>query len=266
MKHLAVVRALVCSVAVILAGVVPAVGVSAGSPSPADVPGASPWPTQAVVIVRLSSADGSALSAEQLGAAETVVRARLAADPGVNARVSAIPADRLRIELADVAMRDRVGHLATAGGWLQFMPVPEAFVNAVVTGEPLPAGMAAETLFGSEGVLGASVGKDGNDQPSVDIEFRPDASQVLDDFAATHVGSMIAILLDGEVLLTPVLRSTSFGGSVQLSGSFDLASAQELVAIVTGGVLPVAADVLVVCPATGECPAPSLSPDPSPAD
>ena len=65
------------------------------------------------------------------------------------------------------------------------------------------------------------------------------------------------------VIEAPTINATRFNGQAQISGAFDLAQVQQLVAILTGGVLPVQADVLQVCPAASECS--EASPAPSPA-
>ena len=87
-----------------------------------------------------------------------VIRARLAALDVSDVTVKGIADDRLRIDLADPTARDVIARVATAPGNLEFVAVPDAFANAIVDGGPLPSGMVAEPLFGSEGVAAARVG------------------------------------------------------------------------------------------------------------
>ena len=130
------------------------------------------------------------------------------------------------------------------------MPVPDEFADAVVDGQPLPVGMPVVPLFGGEGVVQATVGSSQSGQPSVDVVLAPDAAAAFDAYAAAHFGGRFAIVLDGTVVGAPTINATRFDGRAQISGTFDVAAVRQLVAILTGGVLPVSAAVLTVCPAS----------------
>ncbi len=258
MRQIAAVRALagVVAAGVLAASVAP---VAAGSPGPSVVPDQSPWPAQSVLILQLRGRDGDPLTQEQVAATQAVVEARLSA-LGTLVSVTPIPDDRLRLDLADATMRDAVGHVATAVGELQFVPVPDEFADAVVDGQPLPVGMPVEPLFGGEGVVQASIGSNQSGLASVDVVLGPDAATAFDAYAAAHYGGRFAIVLDGTVVGAPTINATRFEGRAQISGGFDLPAVQQLVAILTGGVLPVTAEVLTVCPAIGDCPVSSPVP------
>ncbi|MCY7418621.1 MAG: protein translocase subunit SecD, partial [Chloroflexi bacterium] len=87
-----------------------------------------------------------------------------------------------------------------------------------------------------------------------------EAAVVFDTWATDHIGDRFAIVLDDHVISAPVLRTGQFRGRAQISGTFDLEQTRELVAILQGGALPVAAEVLDVCPAAGDCPGASPLP------
>jgi preprotein translocase subunit SecD len=263
MKHIARSQVLVGALVLTAAVSMLAVPAVASSPSPSALAPASPWSAQSVVIVQLSDQEASALTPDQLTAAEAVIRARFAAYPGALVAVTAIPDDRLRVELADATTADAIAHVATAHGDLQFVPVPDAYAGSVTDGEPLPSGMPVEPLFGGDSVTSVAVGVTQTDLPAVDIVLDPDAATLFDEYAAAHYGERFAIVLDGTVIEAPTINATRFNGSAQISGAFDLAQVQQLVAILTGGVLPVHAVVLQVCPAASECS--QASPAPSPA-
>lgn len=265
MRCIAVPRALVGVMTMALAAGIGFAPVSAGSPDasmavPAS-PLASPWAAQSIVIVQLGSLGGATLTSDEVTASASIVESRLAA-LGVDARVTQIPDDRLRIDVADPSRADAVKRVATAPGDLQFVPVPEGFANLIVEGEPLPPDMPADPLFGGDSVDTFQLGMDGTGQQAIDIQLDSLAAGVFDDWAATHLGQRFAIVLDGLVVSAPVIRASEFDGRAQISGAFDVQQATELVAILQGGTLPVAAEVLTVCPATGDCP--GASPLPSP--
>ena len=94
--------------------------------------------------------------------------------------MTAIPGDRLRIELADGTTADAIAHVATAHGDLQFVPVPDAYAGSVTDGEPLPSGMPVEPLFGGDSITSVTVSVSQTDQPAVDIVLDPDAATRFD--------------------------------------------------------------------------------------
>ena len=265
MRRIAVVGALVGVVAVVSGcwafGPLTREG---AEPSPVvqSYPGTSPWVAESVIILQLHSPAGMRLDPSKVSTQASVVGARLAALVGTAATVTVIPDDRLRIELARSSDADAVKRVATAPGNLRFVGVPEAFNNAITSGGPLPSGMVAEPLFGAEGVADARVGTTASGLVAVDIDLQPAAGQAFDAYAAEHQFERFAIVLDGVVIEAPVLMATSFNGRAQISGGFDAQGALELVAILHG-TLPVAAEVLTVCPATEECPAPGPSASPA---
>lgn len=67
----------------------------------------------------------------------------------------------------------------------------------------------------------------------VNLEFDGEGAKLFDALAANNVNNRLAILLDGEVISAPVLRTANFNGRAQISGNFsekearDLASALE---------------------------------------
>jgi preprotein translocase subunit SecD len=70
-------------------------------------------------------------------------------------------------------------------------------------------------------------------------------------------------VLDDIVWSAPTINATDFNGRAQISGTFDLATFAELVAMLSSGVLPVDAQVLSLCAAGSECLVPSVTPDAS---
>ncbi len=238
---------------------------TAQSPMLPATPVPSPWATQSVVIVQLHGRDGGPLTPAEAAAAESVVRARLTALGGPGASVSSIPDDRLRIDVADEEWTDAVADVATAPGVVEFVPVPNDFANSIVDGEPLPDGMPSEPIFGSDGIAEASIGNDQLDQPAVDLVLTPEAAQAFDDHVAAHYGERFAIVRDGIVLSAPTINATRFDGQAQISGAFDERAVMVLIGIIEGGVLPVSAEVLSVCPAASACTGASPEPGSSPA-
>ena len=262
MRHIAVVRALVGVVAAVLASSLVAVPAVASSPDPSM--GTGSWPGGAVVIVQLHGAGGAPVTSNDMIATIGVIQARLTALGMSDVHVDGIADDRLRIDIADPAARDVVARMATAPGNVEFVGVPEAFASAIEDGGPLPSGMVAQPLFGSEGVAAARLGTTASGLIAVDIDLQPAAAQAFDAYAADNQGQRFAIVLDGVVIEAPTINARNFNGHAQISSGFDDQGARELIAMLTAGVLPLAAELVQECPASGSCPGPSASPSVAP--
>lgn len=78
------------------------------------------------------------------------------------------------------------------------------------------------------------------------VSFRFDAVGARTFGRATkdNIGERLAILLDGEVISAPVIRSAILGGNGQISGSFTSQSARDLSLLLRAGALPAPLKVL----------------------
>ena len=72
------------------------------------------------------------------------------------------------------------------------------------------------------------------------LSFQFDASgaRIFCGVTRKHVGRRFAVLLDGRVLTAPRINEAICGGSGQISGNFDAASASELAILLRSGALP----------------------------
>jgi len=62
----------------------------------------------------------------------------------------------------------------------------------------------------------------------VSIEFNASGAGKMRAATGNHIGKLVAILLDGRVVMAPVLR-TPIGGSARISGNFTRAQAERIV-------------------------------------
>jgi preprotein translocase subunit SecD len=74
---------------------------------------------------------------------------------------------------------------------------------------------------------------EGQDYFGVTIELLPSGSVKMHDATASHTGRPIAILLTGDVAVTPTVRS-AVGDTAWLTGDYTKAEAESIVA----GVMP----------------------------
>ncbi|HEY3249215.1 MAG TPA: protein translocase subunit SecD [bacterium] len=82
-------------------------------------------------------------------------------------------------------------------------------------------------------------------EPIVNFQFKGAGAKTFEDFTAQHVGRYLTIVLDNEVISSPVIRDRITGGRGQISGGFkDLTEARELAVLLRGGALPVPVEVV----------------------
>ena len=217
-----------------------------------------------VVIVQLRDPEGGALTPEALDATRIVIDARLAALPAPGATVTVIPEERIRIDLADPSQLEAVTRVATAPGLFRIVGIPTEHVDEVEPGESLPADLEVHEIVAPGHIVHVAVGQDQLGGLAVDLELDAQADDAFDAWAADHFGEQVALVLDDVVVAAPTIQATEFNGQVQISGSFDLPQVQELVAILSGGALPVLSESLPLCLPIA-CPVPSVAPGASAA-
>ncbi|MFS8581719.1 MAG: protein translocase subunit SecD [Limnochordales bacterium] len=89
----------------------------------------------------------------------------------------------------------------------------------------------------------ARVGLDQFNQPAIDIEFTPEGAEKFARLTTLYVGEVIPHLLDGEVLVAPVVRQPITGGTGQITGNFTYEEARSIAIQLKHGALPVALEV-----------------------
>ena len=107
--------------------------------------------------------------------------------------------------------------------------------------------VAVERLGGIRGdsLTGAQAGVDPQENiPVVNIQFDSEGGRRFAQLSTENVGRQFAIILDEQVLSTPVFREPILGGAAQISGSFTSESANQLAISLRSGALPV--DLAVV--------------------
>ena len=82
-------------------------------------------------------------------------------------------------------------------------------------------------------------------EPIVNFQFKGQGAKTFEDYTAANVGKYLTIVLDNEVISSPVIRDRISGGSGQISGGFrDITEARDLAVLLRGGALPVPVDVI----------------------
>lgn len=76
-------------------------------------------------------------------------------------------------------------------------------------------------------------------QPRVGLEFTDEGKTLFAEITKANIGKTVAIYLDGSPISTPVVREEIRDGSAEISGTFNVKEARELVGRLNSGALPV---------------------------
>jgi hypothetical protein len=131
-----------------------------------------------------------------------------------------------------------------AQGEVAFVPLPESYSDGTHTaevGQNLPTD--EPVLFGWDGIASAAMDVDQQGRPALTITLRPAATEAFGNYTTAHPGGTIAVVIDDDVALLPMINEPILGGEIHLSGgglpgSVEQAAFIEASAILVGGKLP----------------------------
>lgn len=81
-------------------------------------------------------------------------------------------------------------------------------------------------------------------EPYVSLDFNAEGRDRFAEITRNNIGRVLAIFLDGAPISTPVIQDEITGGSAQISGSFEVEEAKELVRNLNYGALPVPIELI----------------------
>jgi len=163
--------------------------------------------------------------------------------------------DEIVVQLPGVTDRERALDLIGKTALLEFRVVSEdqdkikeAVAGKVPDGYELkyseerhePLLMNKEAVLTGDSVKNAEVrfSQTEFNAPVVGLEFNALGAEKFAKITAENIGKRLAIVLDGKVQSAPVIREAIPSGEAVISGSFDVASAQDLSIILRVGALP----------------------------
>jgi preprotein translocase subunit SecD len=85
-----------------------------------------------------------------------------------------------------------------------------------------------------------------NAQYEIAFTLSPNGSKLFADYTSAHVGDILAIVVDKEVISTPVINQAIVSGEGVISGNFDSESANNLAVALRYGSLPIPLKVVEV--------------------
>ncbi len=111
------------------------------------------------------------------------------------------------------------------------------------------------TVMAGTGLKTAAVGRSSAGEYLISFELKPDATIVFSEYTTSHQQQYLAIVLDKQVVSTPVIQNPITDGSGQISGNFTQDTAQTLAVQLRSGALPIPIKVVesrTVGPTLGE--------------
>ena len=112
--------------------------------------------------------------------------------------------------------------------------------NTLTGTQATPAGPTFHTLM--TGAALSNVGVQVNStsgQYEVSFELKPDAAKTFADYTTSHVGQVLAIVLDKKVISAPTINSAITDGKGVIQGNFTAQSANDLAVQLRYGSLPI---------------------------
>jgi hypothetical protein len=103
---------------------------------------------------------------------------------------------------------------------------PGLYVATVANGGPLVY-LHPEMVVGNDDIAQVWVVDDGSPRFSVGVQFFPGGAERMRQATAGHVGRRVAILIDGTVVMAPVVRSP-IGDAAVISGQFSREEATRI--------------------------------------
>ena len=97
-----------------------------------------------------------------------------------------------------------------------------------------PTSLTGKYLSGAQVNFNKNTG-----QPQVDLQFNSEGAKLFEEITSRNVGKKVAIYLDGAPITAPTVQETISGGRAQITGSFTIDEAKQLVRRLNAGALPV---------------------------
>jgi protein-export membrane protein SecD len=133
---------------------------------------------------------------------------------------------------------------------LEFKLLPKATLAAIQAATSTGSKKATAQDFVSTELTGRYLKKaalafnQNASQPNVSLEFNDEGKDLFAKITREHVGDILAIFLDGEVISMPVINEEIREGKAVINGTFKLEDAKILVRDLNYGALPVPIELL----------------------
>lgn len=164
-------------------------------------------------------------------------------EPSVRTAVSG-ESYRLIIELPGVTNPDEALQLVGQTAKLEFMLLKETIAPDASPSAAPTQQIVGTDLDGSKLKKAALQFDPQTGEPVVGIDFTDEGAAIFGKLTEENVGSVLAIILDGSLLMMPKINEPIYGGSAVIQGAFAVEDAKQLAIQLNAGALPIPIKVL----------------------
>jgi preprotein translocase subunit SecD len=161
--------------------------------------------------------------------------------------------NRILVELPGIQNPQRAIELIGKTALLQFVDtatvsLPQGAVfqgdDTVVLPDKTTEHVRRNVILTGADLSDAQVQFDQFGRPQVGFTFKSYAAKKFEDYTTKNVGKYLTIVLDNQVISSPVINSPIPGGKGVIEGGFTLESARDLAVLLRGGALPLPVHVV----------------------
>ena len=214
------------------------------------------------VLLEAKPAAGQTVTAEDMTAARTIVERRVNALGLSEPLVQSQGENRIIVELPGIADPEAAVQTLRSTGQLEFVEIPDGtsvqqgdYIRT--TNNPNPPDKARlgtmpnpqpdttfTTIMTGRDLTTAGTQLDQLGAPIITFELTDNGATLFRDYTASHIGKVLAIVLDNQVLSAPSINSAIPQGRGEITGKFTLEEAQNLAVQMKYGALPVPLEVV----------------------
>jgi len=155
--------------------------------------------------------------------------------------IQRVGTDRLLLQMPGVSDINAVKRVVGSVAKLEFrlLPTMDSSLTAVTLydRQKNPVRVEDQALMTGDAVKTAYWASPAG-QVEVMLNLTPDGARTFGRITSENVGRNLAIILDGVVYSSPVIRDAITGGQASISGGFTVAEANELAIVLCAGALP----------------------------
>lgn len=179
----------------------------------------------------LFEGDQDTISAEEMEAAVALLQGRLDWKGYTEAEVAKEGEKRIRVQIPGVDDPEEAIQEIGQTGQLKFLDKDD---NEVLSGDMVANAVKQVGALDNRGIS----------EPYVKLEFNAEGKQKFADATRENIGNFIQIVMDDEVVSSPVVNAAITDGTAIITGSFTVEEAENLAAIIRAGSLPFKLEVV----------------------
>ncbi len=205
---------------------------------------------------------GQTVTEEDMTAAKTIVERRVNGLGVTEPLVQLQGQNRIIVELPGISNPEAAVQTLRSTGQLEFVEIPDGTTvqqgdyirttnNATApdatklgsTRNPYPE-QTFTTIMTGRDLETAGVNRDQLGAPVITFTLKDSGKQLFSDYTGSHIGKVLAIVLDNQVLSAPSINGQIPQGSGEITGKFTLEEANNLAVQMRYGSLPVPLEVV----------------------